>query len=96
MTDQDILEKQLAELRKEHRELDETIQTLAADSPHDPIELQRLKKRKLHLKDEIARLDSAMLPDIIASYRIFAKILATRSWPGVCCRTWPCRHSPAP
>ncbi|MFP6729706.1 MAG: YdcH family protein [Alphaproteobacteria bacterium] len=66
MTDQDILEKQLAELRKEHRELDETIQTLAADSPHDPIELQRLKKRKLHLKDEIARLDSAMLPDIIA------------------------------
>ena len=53
-------------MRKEHRELDETIQTLAADSPHDPIELQRLKKRKLHLKDEIARLDSAMLPDIIA------------------------------
>ena len=66
MTDQDSLEKQLAALRKEHRELDETIQGLVADSPYDPIELQRLKKRKLHLKDEIARLDSALLPDIIA------------------------------
>jgi hypothetical protein len=66
MTDQDALEKQLAVLRKEHRELDEKIQGLAADSPYDPIELQRLKKRKLHLKDEIARLDSALLPDIIA------------------------------
>ncbi len=66
MTDRDMLEKQLAELRKEHRQLDETIQDLAANSPYDPIELQRLKKRKLQLKDEIARLDSALLPDIIA------------------------------
>jgi len=66
MTDQDSLEKQLADLRKEHRELDETIHSLAASSPHDPIELQRLKKRKLHLKDEITRLNSALLPDIIA------------------------------
>lgn len=66
MTDKDLLEKQLAELRKEHRELDETIQDLAANAPYDPIELQRMKKRKLHLKDEIARMDSALLPDIIA------------------------------
>ncbi len=66
MTDQDSLEQQLAALRKEHRELDETIQDMAAASPYDPIELQRLKKRKLRLKDEIARLDSALLPDIIA------------------------------
>ncbi len=66
MTDQDMLEKQLAELRREHRELDEKIQNLAANSPYDPIEVQRLKKRKLQLKDEIARLDSALLPDIIA------------------------------
>lgn len=66
MTDKDLLEKKLAELRKEHRVLDETIQDLAANSPYDPIEVQRLKKRKLQLKDEIARLDSALLPDIIA------------------------------
>ncbi len=66
MTDQDMLEKQLAKLRREHRELDEKIQSLAANSPYDPIEVQRLKKRKLQLKDEIARLDSALLPDIIA------------------------------
>lgn len=66
MTDKDMLEKQLAVLRKEHRELDETIQDIAANSPYDPIEVQRLKKRKLQLKDEIARLDSALLPDIIA------------------------------
>ena len=66
MTDQDMLEKQLAKLRREHRELDDKIQNLAANSPYDPIEVQRLKKRKLQLKDEIARLDSALLPDIIA------------------------------
>ncbi len=66
MTDQDLLEQQLVTLRKEHRELDETIQDMATASPYDPIELQRLKKRKLRLKDEIARLDSALLPDIIA------------------------------
>jgi hypothetical protein len=66
MIDRDMLEKQLAAMRKEHRELDETIRNLAANSPYDPIELQRLKKRKLHLKDEIARMDSALLPDIIA------------------------------
>ncbi|MCH7943143.1 MAG: YdcH family protein [Proteobacteria bacterium] len=66
MIDRDMLEKQLAAMRKEHRGLDETIRNLAANSPYDPIELQRLKKRKLHLKDEIARMDSALLPDIIA------------------------------
>ncbi len=66
MTDKDQLETQLGELRKEHRELDRTIKDMAANVPYDPIELQRMKKRKLHLKDEIARLDSALLPDIIA------------------------------
>lgn len=66
MTDQDALEKQLVKMRREHRELDETIQSLADSSPYDPIESQRLKKRKLQIKDEIARLESALLPDIIA------------------------------
>ena len=66
MIDQDAVEKQLAALRKEHRELDETIKDMAVARPYDPIELQRLKKRKLQLKDEITRLGSARLPDIIA------------------------------
>ena len=66
MTDKDILENQLADLRREHRELDTTIKEMAANAPYDPIELQRMKKRKLQIKDEITRLDSALLPDIIA------------------------------
>lgn len=66
MTDKDILENQLAELRREHRQLDMTIREMAANTPYDPIELQRMKKRKLQIKDEITRLDSALLPDIIA------------------------------
>ncbi len=66
MIDRDALDNQLAALRKEHRELDETIRDMAATGPYDPIELQRLKKRKLQLKDEITRLGSARLPDIIA------------------------------
>lgn len=66
IADKDMLVEQLAELRKEHRELDEAIQDMAANAPYDPIELQRMKKRKLQLKDEIARLVSALLPDIIA------------------------------
>lgn len=66
MVDQDTLEQQRAALREEHRKLDEAIQQIAANRPHDPMELQRLKKRKLHIKDEITRLDSALLPDIIA------------------------------
>lgn len=60
------METQLVGLRQEHRELDQVIKEMAANAPYDPIELQRVKKRKLHLKDEIARLDSALLPDIIA------------------------------
>lgn len=66
MTDKDQLETQLVGLRQEHRELDQAIKEMATNAPYDPIELQRVKKRKLHLKDEIARLDSALLPDIIA------------------------------
>ena len=42
------------------------IDGLAAEGPFDQIEVQRLKKRKLQLKDEIARVESALLPDIIA------------------------------
>ena len=66
MTDEATSEDRLAELREEHRQLDREIAELAASPEVDQIEVQRLKKRKLHLKDEIALLENAIIPDIIA------------------------------
>jgi hypothetical protein len=56
----------LAELKSEHRDLDDVIARLTEHGPYDRLQVQRLKKRKLILKDEIARLESKLLPDIIA------------------------------
>lgn len=56
----------LASLRSEHRDLDEVIAHLAEKAPFDQLQLKRLKKRKLVLKDLITRLESQLLPDIIA------------------------------
>ena len=53
----------LVALRREHRELDAEIQRLQADPAHKELTLKRLKKRKLLLKDAIARLESALIPD---------------------------------
>ena len=53
----------LAELRLEHRQLDEAIAQLAADIAADELAVKRLKKRKLWLRDCIARLESALIPD---------------------------------
>ena len=64
--DEDRLNKRLEELRTEHRDLDEVIARLSEQVPFDQIKLQRLKKRKLVLKDQIARVESELLPDIIA------------------------------
>lgn len=58
--------REVAELRQEHRDLDAAIEALAASPLPDTIRLQRLKKRKLFLKDRIASLDDRLLPDIIA------------------------------
>lgn len=60
------LQSKLAELRTEHRDLDDVIQRLLEDSSYNQIQVQRLKKRKLSIKDQIARLENQMLPDIIA------------------------------
>ncbi len=66
MNDRDSLLRQLHELRSEHRDLDTVIARLAVDGVLDQLQVQRLKKRKLLLKDEIARLESRLIPDSIA------------------------------
>jgi hypothetical protein len=66
LTDRDTLLRKLYELRSEHRDLDTVIARLADHGPMDQIHLQRLKKRKLMLKDEIAWLESRLIPDDIA------------------------------
>ncbi len=56
----------LAHLKQEHRDLDAAIEALRTTSGPDQLQLARLKKRKLRLKDEIAALEDMMIPDIIA------------------------------
>lgn len=56
----------LAHLRTEHRDLDSAIAALLAMPAPDQLQLARLKKRKLRLKDEITMLEDALIPDIIA------------------------------
>jgi hypothetical protein len=63
---QNQIVSQLHQLESEHRDLDDVIEHLGDDKPFDQLKLQRLKKRKLALKDEIAKLRSQILPDIIA------------------------------
>ncbi|MBI1245260.1 MAG: DUF465 domain-containing protein [Alphaproteobacteria bacterium] len=62
----EIIRRQIAELQSEHRDLDEVISRMTEASTVDMLQIQRLKKRKLALKDQIARLESRLLPDIIA------------------------------
>ena len=64
--EQQILKARLSVLESEHRDLDDVIERLSADKPFDQLQLQRLKKRKLVLKDEMAVVRSRILPDIIA------------------------------
>jgi hypothetical protein len=66
MTDRKALEKKLIELRTEHRDLDEAIAALGKAVPYDHLKVQRLKKRKLGLKDRISRVEGELYPDIIA------------------------------
>ncbi len=57
---------ELATKRQEHSDLDAAIRTLQASGIADEMLVQRLKKRKLHLKDRIVQLENILLPDIIA------------------------------
>jgi len=65
LTDRDSMLRKLHELRSEHRDLDTVIARLTAQ-PMDQLQVQRLKKRKLLLKDEISWLESRLIPDNIA------------------------------
>ena len=56
----------LVELREEHRDLDLAIGRMVTDTLQDQLQLRRLKKRKLKLKDWITRLESRLIPDIDA------------------------------
>jgi len=60
------LKERLHHLRVEHRDLDEVIARLMESSPYDLLQIQRLKKRKLMLRDQMNRIESKLLPDIIA------------------------------
>ena len=66
MSETNALVKQLEGLRDQHRELDKVIARLSQEAAGNSIELQRLKKRKLLLKDHITVLEDELLPDIIA------------------------------
>jgi hypothetical protein len=66
MDQKDVQLAELAELRRQHRALDEEIAGLGEAALADQLRIRRLKKKKLQLKDDIARLEDAVYPDIIA------------------------------
>jgi hypothetical protein len=66
MDHEEVLRVKLEVLRQEHRDLDEAIHAMEASGRADQLALRRLKKQKLHLKDQIARIEDILTPDIIA------------------------------
>jgi hypothetical protein len=60
------IREQIERLREEHRDLDAAIEALTLTGPADRLQLQRLKKRKLWLRDRMTRLGDDLTPDIIA------------------------------
>ena len=67
MTEEQVtIKEKIKELKKLHSQLDKEIATVIKIIPSDQVALQRLKKKKLKLKDEISKLSSHILPNIIA------------------------------
>lgn len=66
MTDPEDVQRRIIELEVEHRDLDAVIQLLVHDTAHDELQLRRLKKRKLQIKDHITLLKMQLIPDTLA------------------------------
>lgn len=66
LSDVRTTELRLLELEAEHRELDHLIDQLQEQLPHDELQIRRLKKRKLQLKDQIVQLQAILSPDVPA------------------------------
>jgi hypothetical protein len=66
MNPDEVLHIKLEVLRREHRDLDEAIHVMETSGRGDQLTMRRLKKQKLHLKDQIARIEDILTPDIIA------------------------------
>jgi hypothetical protein len=66
MEDISDLEERLADLEREHKDLDDVVDRLRETPPVDFLQIKRLQKKKLHLKDIIQKMRSDLLPDIIA------------------------------
>ena len=64
--EEQALRAKLAELMQEHRDLDMAIAAMSDQGVTDALTLGRMKKRKLQIKDQISRIEDALLPDIIA------------------------------
>ena len=62
----DALKSRIEQLYLEHRDLDDVISRLLEITPHDQLQVQRLKKRKLFVKDQITALEGQLTPDIPA------------------------------
>ena len=66
LNDAESIKERLAALRLEHRDLDDVIARISEQAPFNQLQIRRLKKRKLMLKDHIIMLENELLPDIIA------------------------------
>jgi hypothetical protein len=66
LTDPSEIARKLVELKVEHRDLDQVIATLAQTRSTDELQIKRLKKRKLRIKDMISYLENKLIPDLDA------------------------------
>jgi hypothetical protein len=66
MIQSEDIQRRIVELEVEHRDLDAVIELLTRDGGHDQLQVRRLKKRKLQLKDHITLLKMQLIPDIPA------------------------------
>ncbi|MCG6871297.1 MAG: YdcH family protein [Gammaproteobacteria bacterium] len=66
MSEDETIQQRLEQLHTEHRDLDDVIARLADDNTSDELQVKRLKKRKLQIKDTITRLENQLVPDLNA------------------------------